>query len=204
MSDDQHSSDHLGGVEELNEETQTRGRGEKNDVSSDVPNSGTTSPEDAMETLRADMDAMEKKAREHWEQFLRTQAELDNLRKRTERDVQNAHKFAIERFARELLPVKDSLELGLQSSKDNDSEAAKMQEGVEMTLKMLAQVFEKFGLNEINPVGEPFNPELHQAMSTQPNDEMPPNSVVSVMQKGYVLNERVLRPALVIVSKASS
>ncbi len=157
---------------------------------------------DALEALKTDLEAMESKAGEHWDQFLRTQAELENLRKRAERDLEHAHKFTLERFVRELLPVKDSLELGLGSAPTNGEEIEKIREGMELTLKILSQAFEKFGIKEINPVGQLFNPESHQAMTTQLNTDNPPNTVLSVMQKGYLLNDRVLRPALVVVSKA--
>ena len=141
------------------------------------------------------------KADEHWNQVLRVQAEMENARRRAERDVENAHKYALERFSQELLPVKDSLELGLAAAGD-DSAVEKLREGTELTLKMLNQVMEKFGIKEVNPVGQPFNPELHQAMSMQPSDDQPANTVLVVMQKGYTLNDRLMRPALVVVAKA--
>ena len=157
-------------------------------------------PEDALDALQRDLAAMEAKAKEHWDQFLRAQAELENLRRRAERDLENAHKYALERFVGELLPVKDSLEMGLEAA--SGAEAEKIREGMALTLRMLAQVLEKFGIQEINPAGERFDPERHQAMTAQPTDECPPNTVLSVMQKGYLLNGRLLRPAMVMVSKA--
>lgn len=156
---------------------------------------------DALDALQRDLEAMEAKAKEHWEQFLRTQAELENLRRRAERDLEHAHKYALERFASELLPVKDSLELGLEAA--SDANAEKIREGMEMTLRMLTQVLGKFGIEEVNPAGERFDPELHQAMATQSSNECPPNTVLTVMQKGYLLNGRLLRPAMVMVSKAA-
>ncbi|MEJ2629999.1 MAG: nucleotide exchange factor GrpE [Acidihalobacter sp.] len=157
-------------------------------------------PGDALDVLQRDLEAMEDKAKEHWDQFLRTQAELENLRRRAERDLENAHKYALERFAGELLPVKDSLEMGLDAAAGGEAE--KIREGMELTLRMLTQVLEKFGIQEINPAGERFDPERHQAMTAQPTDECPPNTVLTVMQKGYLLNDRLLRPAMVMVSKA--
>ena len=147
----------------------------------------------------------EAKAEEHWDQLLRTRAEMDNLHRRVERDLENAHKFALEKFARELLPVKDSLELGLSAvAESEDSEhMAKLKEGTQLTLKMLSSAMEKFGISEVNPVDEPFNPEFHQAMSMLETPDRQPNTVVNVMQKGYVLNERLIRPAMVVVSKAA-
>lgn len=157
-------------------------------------------PDDSLEALQRDLEAMEAKANEHWDQVLRSQAELDNLRRRAERDLESAHKYALERFAGELLPVKDSLEMGLEAAAGADAD--KIREGTELTLRMLTQVLEKFGIQEVNPVGERFDPERHQAMSAQPSEDCPPNTVVSVMQKGYLLNDRLLRPAMVVVSKA--
>ena len=140
------------------------------------------------------------KADEHWNQVLRLQAEMENLRKRSARDLENAHKFALERFAGELLPVKDSLELGLVAAVDDSPAVAKLREGTELTLKMLSQALEKFGIKEINPLGQKFNPEYHQAMTLQPAPDKPANTVLAVFQKGYTLNERLMRPAMVVVS----
>ncbi|MEJ2462186.1 MAG: nucleotide exchange factor GrpE [Candidatus Thiodiazotropha sp.] len=144
------------------------------------------------------------KADEHWDQLVRTRAELDNLRKRNQRDLENAHKFALERFSQELLQVWDSLELGHQAAQDEQADVHKLREGTELTLKLLGDVMSKHGVEQINPQGEPFNPEFHQAMTLQERDDVPPNTVVSVIQKGYLLNGRLLRPAMVMVSKASS
>lgn len=141
------------------------------------------------------------KADEHYNQVLRTQAELENLRKRSARDLENAHKYALEKFMLELLPVRDSLELGIAAVSDTDNvDPAKLKEGVELTLKMLGDAMNKFGLSSVDPQGEKFNPELHQAMSMQQMTDVAPNTVVNVVQKGYKLNERLVRPALVIVS----
>ncbi|HFE32519.1 MAG TPA: nucleotide exchange factor GrpE [Gammaproteobacteria bacterium] len=147
------------------------------------------------------------KADEHWDQLLRANAELDNLRRRAKQDVENAHKYALEKFAQELLPVKDSLEMGLAaaSGEVDAAEALKqLREGTELTLKMLSTAMEKAGIKEIDPLGEAFNPELHQAMSMQESEEHDPNTVIAVMQKGYQLNDRLIRPAMVVVSKAKA
>jgi molecular chaperone GrpE len=125
---------------------------------------------------------------------------MENLRKRSKRDIENAHKYAIEKFVTELLPVKDSLELGLGHAIDQTS-VEKLHEGMDLTLKMLVKVMEKFNIEEVDPQGEPFNPELHQAMTIQQSSELEPNTIATVMQKGYTLNGRLLRPAMVIVSK---
>lgn len=150
--------------------------------------------------LQLQLEDARAKADQHWDQLLRTQAELENTRRRAERELENAHKYAIERFAQELLPVRDSLELGL-SAADATASVEKLREGTELILKMLSAAMEKFGVKVVDPVGEPFNPELHQAVTMQPS-EQPPNTVVAVMQKGYTLNDRLIRPAMVVVARA--
>jgi molecular chaperone GrpE len=164
----------------------------------------TTDSVEALEhaELSALLEDARGKADEHWDQCLRLQAELDNLRKRAERDVASAHKFALERFAAELLPVRDSLEMGLAAFNTEGADPEKLREGVELTLQMLTSAMGKFEIHEVNPQDERFNPDFHQAMSIQERDDVEPNTVVTVVQKGYLLNERLLRPAMVIVSKA--
>ena len=154
------------------------------------------------ESLQRDLDQALAKADEHWKLYLGAHAEMENLRKRTERDVQNAHKFALERFFGELLPVRDSLEMGLAAAGDA-VDIAKLREGVELTLKQLATAMEKFGVRELNPIGAKFDPAEHEAMAMVPTDQAEPNSVVQVVQKGYVLNERLIRPAKVLVAQAA-
>lgn len=153
--------------------------------------------------MQCDLDQALAKADEHWKLYLGAHAEMENLRKRAERDVQNAHKFALERFFSELLPARDSLELGLAAISDA-VDIAKLREGVELTLKQLAAAMEKFGARELNPLGAKFNPNEHEAMAMLPTDQADPNTVVQVLQKGYLLNERLLRPAKVIVAQALS
>ena len=143
------------------------------------------------------------KADEHWDELLRSKAELENMRRRAQRDVENAHKYALDKFVQEILPVKDSLELGLAAIGGDDEESAKHREGIDLTLKMCGSVMEKFGIKALDPTGEAFNPEHHQAMSMQESAEAAPNTVLTVVQKGYLLNERLVRPAMVIVSKAA-
>lgn len=154
---------------------------------------------DEVAQLQARLATLEQ---EHRDQLLRLQAEMENTRRRAAQDVDKAHKFALEKFAQELLPVKDSLELGLLASTSHDEAVAKLREGMELTLKMLGSCMEKFGIVEVSPQGQPFNPEHHQAMTMQESSEHQPNTVMHVMQKGYLLNERLLRPAMVVVSKA--
>ena len=147
------------------------------------------------------VETLQKQLATAKDQALRSTAEVENIRRRSERDLANAHKYALDNFAQELLPVLDSLEMGVSAASESGADVEKLREGSEMTLKMAIGVVEKFGIQQIDPQGEKFNPELHQAMSTQPTDEMEPNMVVTVYQKGYTLNERLIRPALVVVSQ---
>ena len=155
------------------------------------------------EELHALLTDARSKADQHWDQCLRLQADMENLRKRNERDLANAHKFALEKFADALLPVKDSLEMGLLAAVEN-ADVARLVEGSELTLKMFTSAMEKYNINEINPLNEKFNPEYHEAMSMQERDDVAPNTVVTVVQKGYTLNDRLIRPAMVIVSRGGA
>ncbi|MFO1370928.1 MAG: nucleotide exchange factor GrpE [Candidatus Competibacteraceae bacterium] len=157
---------------------------------------------DELDALQGDLDQALAKADEHWKLYLGAHAEMENLRKRTERDVQNAHKFALERFFGELLPVRDSLEMGLVAA-NGAVDLAQLREGVELTLKQLAAAMEKFGAREVNPVGAKFNPSQHEAMAMLPTEQAEPNTIMQVIQKGYLLNDRLIRPAKVIVAQAA-
>ena len=154
----------------------------------------------SVEDLHLMLEDARAKADDHYNEVLRSRAELDNMRKRNARDVENAHKFALENFAKELLPVRDSLELGLKAAREAEGGHEKVIEGMELTLKMLTDVMEKFNIQVIDPVGQPFDPEYHQAMATQPSDEHESNTVITVYQKGYMLNDRLVRPAMVVVA----
>ncbi|MCK8515783.1 nucleotide exchange factor GrpE [Methylonatrum kenyense] len=153
--------------------------------------------------LEAALEEAQAKAEENWNQFLRARAELENIRRRAERDVQQARKYSIEKLAGDLLPVKDSLEMGLQAAQEEGASVASLREGSELTLKMLEQVLERFDIKLVDPVGEKFDPELHEAMAMQPSREHAPNTVIQVVQKGYALHDRLLRPAMVIVARAA-
>jgi molecular chaperone GrpE len=144
------------------------------------------------------------KADDNWNQLLRAKAEQENLIRRHERELENAHKFALERFATDILAVRDSMELGLDAANNDGADVNSLRQGTELTLKLLSDVMEKFKIVQIDPNGEPFNPEFHQAMSTQPRDDVPPNTVIAVMQKGYTLNDRLIRPAMVMVSQGDT
>ena len=153
--------------------------------------------------LMRKLNEAEQKANQYWERILRMQAESDNALRRTERDIANAHKYALDRFVTELLPIVDSLELCINNVPNDMQQAAQsVIEGVHLTLKMFYAAMEKFGIKQLHPVSEPFDPEHHQAISMQVDASVSPGMVISVLQKGYTLNNRLIRPALVIVSKA--
>ncbi|MDH5435555.1 MAG: nucleotide exchange factor GrpE [Gammaproteobacteria bacterium] len=173
---------------------------EQEEVSSEIETEQSKPEGDEAQMLLEDARA---KADAHWDELLRARAEMENQRRRSQRDIENAHKYALDKFVQELLPVKDSLELGLAAISEQDEASAKHREGIELTLKMFGSVMEKFGIKELDPTGEAFNPEHHQAMSMQESAEAEPNTVLVVVQKGYLLNERLVRPAMVIVSKAA-
>lgn len=163
-----------------------------------IPSAETGSAADA--SLAAALAAAQRKMEEHKNDLLRTLAEVDNVRKRAQRDLENAHKFALERFLGELLPVQDSLELGLAAA-TQASDIQTVREGMELTLKMLTELLQKNGVEFVDPIGERFNPERHQAMSVQETPGAESGTVMMVLQKGCLLNERLIRPAMVIVAK---
>jgi molecular chaperone GrpE len=169
---------------------------EFNEPGGEVPadnGAATAPPNDALA-------AAEAKAQENWNSYLRAVAELDNYRKRMDRELDNARKYAIERFAQELVTVGDALEAGISAGTSNPGPA--LLQGAQATLKELNKAFEKAGIKVIDPAGQPFDPAWHEAMIAQESPEKPPNTVLTVIQKGYALNGRLLRPARVIVSKA--
>ena len=166
----------------------------------DTPIDGELQPNDEERPVDSQVEALEAQVQTLKEHLLREQAETQNIRRRADQDVQKAHKFALERFVKDLLPIADNLERALQAAKE--SENAGDLEGVELTLKELMSVFEKFSVVAVNPEGEPFDPELHQAMSMVPNEEVEPNTVLAVFQKGYTLSGRLIRPAMVVVSNS--
>ena len=153
-----------------------------------------------VESLQEALEEATRQASNNWDKFVRVQAELDNVIKRSRRDLESARKFALEKFASELLVVRDSLEMGLVHTEEIDPD--KLKEGSELTLRMLTQVMEKFNVVQIDPEGEPFDPKLHEAVTMAPSDEVEPNCVLNVIQKGYLLNDRLIRPARVVVVKS--
>jgi molecular chaperone GrpE len=158
--------------------------------------------DESINGLQKQLDDALGKAEQNLEMALRAKAELENATRRHEQDLERAHKYALDSFVRELLQVWDSLELGIQAGQAEGAAIDKLLEGSELTLKLLSDVMNKFGVEQVDPEGEPFNPEEHQAMSLQPRDDVPPNTVVAVVQKGYKLNGRLVRPAMVMVSQA--
>lgn len=170
---------------------------EPTDVDSEV-----TAEQSRIAELEAQLEAAQQAAADERERAVRAVAEMENLRRRAAQDVEKAHKFALEKFAAELLPVLDNLERAIELA-DKENEALKpMIEGVELTLKSMQGGVAKFGLVALDPQNQPFDPNAHQAMSMIENAELAPNTVIAVMQKGYELNGRVIRPAMVMVSKA--
>jgi len=182
----------------------------------DTAESGATAEESELDAAAEHQDlsldqaleklvAAEEAAGKAKDDLLRVQAEMQNLRRRTEQDVEKAHKYGQEKFSIELLSVMDNLERALAAASDQDDEVVKaIYEGVDLTLKSFTDCFAKFNIEAVDPMGEPFDPQLHQAMSMQDNPEVEPNTVIAVMQKGYTLHGRVIRPAMVMVSKGST
>jgi molecular chaperone GrpE len=177
------------------------------EASSAHPDSGAQTavlPETAaalveLEQLRTLLAAAEERARNHWDQYLRSVAELDNVRKRAQRDIENASRYGLEKFAQEILPVKESLDLAVENSARADGPS--LIAGQQATHQLLTKAFAKLGIVEVNPLGEPFDPAAHEAMLMQESATAEPNSVIQVVQRGYSLNGRLLRPARVIVAK---
>jgi molecular chaperone GrpE len=175
----------------------------ENKTVAESPHTELTEHEFTVEELQQALAAAEHKAQENWDKAVRAQAEMENLKRRTQKDLEDAHKFALTGFAKELLPVLDSLVLGLQAATGDSEEVKKFREGSELTIKQFEYVFAKFKIETIDPIGQPFNAEQHQAMAMQAVEGAEPNTVVNVFQKGYVLNGRLLRPAMVLVAKAA-
>ena len=167
------------------------------------PHTELTEHEFTVEELKQALAQAEQKAQENWDKAVRAQAEMENLKRRTQKDLEDAHKFALTGFAKELLSVLDSLVLGLHAATGDSPEVQKFLEGSELTIKQFESVFAKFKIEAIDPIGQPFNAELHQAMAMHAVEGAEPNTVINVFQKGYMLNGRLLRPAMVLVAKAA-
>lgn len=193
MSSKEHKTPDEQVSEELNQEQELQAEAETQ--AADV-----VDPRDErIAELEAQLKELQQRERDS---LLRAKAEVENIRRRTELDIEKAHKFALEKFSGELLPVIDNLERALDLADKSNSELAGLIEGVELTLKSLLDAVRKFGMEVVSDIHVPFNPELHQAMTMMESEELEPNHVMMVMQKGYTLNGRLLRPAMVAVSKA--
>ncbi|MFT5008334.1 MAG: molecular chaperone GrpE [Reinekea sp.] len=162
------------------------------------------SQSEAPSELAVQLAAAREEASKMRDQYLRSEAEMANLRRRVEKDVENAHKYGQEKLSRELLAVADNLERAVLSSESESADLVSLKEGVDLTLKGLKDLFVKFNIEAIDPEGNPFDPQLHQAMTMVENPNVEPNTVIAVMQKGYLLNGRLIRPAMVMVSKGGS
>ncbi len=175
-------------------------RPEDDTEQSDNPETVADLQEDAaqVEESEVTLDELQARADENWNRYVRAAAETENVRKRATRDVEHARKYALEAFAKEMLTVRDSFEMGIDAAQTAD--AASLVEGSAATLKLLTATLERFGISEVDPLGEPFDPELHEAISMQPSADAEPGSVLVVAQKGYALNGRLLRPAMVVVA----
>lgn len=170
---------------------------------SEAESSNEVTETEQLEALQAEIEALKTEAEQAKDQALRTVAEMQNLRRRTERDVESAHKFGQEKLINSLLPVLDNLDRALISgdSADNEEALKSLIEGVELTRKSAFDALQKHSVDTLDPIGEPFNPEFHEAMTMVPSDTAEPNSVIDVLQKGYTLNGRLLRAAMVVVAK---
>lgn len=156
---------------------------------------------DRIAELEKALEEAEARAQENWEHYVRARAEMENAQRRAQKDVQQAKRQGIEKIAGDLLQVRDSLEMGVSAANQEDADLNKVREGSELTLKMLEQVMERHEIEEVNPEGERFNPEYHEAMAMQPSTEQEPNTVLQVVQKGFLLQGKLLRPAMVMVAK---
>ena len=175
----------------------------KDDPQSEVVESEESLEKSEEEIAVDPLSELEVQLEEMRDQVLRHQAEVQNVKRRAEQDVEKARKYALERFCNELLPVVDSLEMAILSEPPDQEDSESILKGVKLTLKMFVDTLAKFNLEQMNPEGEPFDPKLHQAVSMVENNEVEPNTVLSVMQRGYILSGRLIRPAMVVVSKGS-
>jgi len=185
---------------------------ESSEAAVEYPDSGAESAADNAvedqassgdEDLSAELAKAQATVKDYWDQILRLNAEIENNRRRAQRDIEHAHKYAVKQFVESLLPVTDSLEMGMSAAQNDNATLDSIREGMQMTFDMFVQTLEKNGIQQVDPTGQPFDPELHQAMTLQESADHAPNTVIQVMQKGYVLNQRLIRPAMVVVSKTT-
>ncbi len=188
--------------EAVNPEVTAEGTATPSDTDSDQ--SAESEQPTAAQNLDKELEQAQLALSEAKDQVLRAQADVQNVRRRAEQDVSKARKFALEKFAEELIPVVDNLERGIESAQNDAADVKVIREGMEMTLTSFVTALKKFNVEPIDPHNEPFDPQLHQAMSMVENDNVEPNTVLHVMQKGYQLNGRLVRPAMVMVSKGGT
>ncbi len=175
---------------------------ENNEIESEQENTTPEAEVEINEDPAALLEDARNKADEHWNELLRAKADMENMRRRQARDLENAHKHALDKFVSELLPIYDSMELGLNAANGEEASIEAVREGLEMTMKMFLSSLAKFGLETVNPEdGDAFDPELHQAMAMQPVEGVEANQILTVAQKGFQFNGRLLRPAMVMVSQ---
>lgn len=188
--------------EPLADELATDGQDPLNDTAADDADGDEMAASESELSVDAQLALLQEELEKARDQALRSQADAQNAQRRAEQDVEKARKFALERFCSELLPVVDNLERALEAIDGDDPALKSITEGVELTLKSFVDALRKFQIEQLDPVGEPFDPQHHQAMSMIENPDAEPNTVLAVMQKGYTLNGRLVRPAMVMVSKA--
>ncbi len=171
----------------------------------EISDQAETESESKTDTSEEDIEQQLLKAqttiKDYWDQIMRLKAEIENSIKRSSRDIENAHKFALRNFAESLLPILDSMEMGQQAAESDKASLSSIAEGTQLTMSMFVQALEKHGLKQIDPVGESFDPDQHQAISIVEDKNAESNTVISVMQKGFSLNDRLVRPAMVVVAK---
>ena len=167
----------------------------------DVVPEAAADDSEADEPVEMQLAKAQETIKDYWDQMMRLRAEIDNNRKRAERDIESAHKYALKSFVENLLPVIDSMEMGQTAASADNATLESIREGTALTMNMLIHVMEKNGLEQIDPLGENFDPEKHQAISMIEAEGAAPNTVVDVMQKGFLLNDRLVRPAMVVVAK---
>jgi molecular chaperone GrpE len=172
------------------------------DAAADSPETRALLDHPSYKELMRKLDETEQKVNDYWERILRMQADAENARRRHEKEIANAHKYALEKFVDELLPIIDSLEMCIANEAKETGDTHSAVEGVRLTLNMFYNAMEKFGVKQVNPLNEPFNPEYQQAIAMEESDHIGPGTVLRVLQKGYTLNDRLIRPAFVVVSKA--
>ncbi len=171
------------------------------EIDIEVVAEGDSEGEEENASIEQQLEQAQATIKDYWDQMMRLRADMENNRKRAERDVENAHKYSLKNFAEALLPVIDSMEMGMSAAEAENASLDSIREGSELTMNMFIQVLEKQGLTQIDPVGEKFDPEQHQAISMVEDESAESNTIINVMQKGFLLNDRLVRPAMVVVAK---